>query len=71
MVSGNPAKTATILRSSLADMPSALREDAQARLVEAESRAGNQAGARQAAEEYRRLFPSGQRRSEVERWSEP
>lgn len=68
---GNPAKAARILRSSLSDMPSALREDAQARLVEAESRAGNRAGAQQAAEEYRRLFPAGQRLHEVERWSAP
>lgn len=68
---GNPAKTAQILRSSLPDMPSALREDAQARLVEAESRAGNRAGAQQAAEDYRRRFPAGQRLNEVERWSEP
>ncbi len=70
-LAGNPAKAAQILRSSLSDMPSALREDAQARLVEAESRAGNQAGARQAAEEYRRRFPAGQRSHEVERWSQP
>ncbi|RYZ02539.1 MAG: hypothetical protein EOO73_31360 [Myxococcales bacterium] len=68
---GNAAKSARVLRSSLTDMPPALREDAQARLVEAESRAGNVAGARQAAEEYRRLFPAGQRLREVERWSEP
>jgi transmembrane sensor len=68
---GSPARTAQILRSSLQDMPPALREDAQARLVEAESRAGNQAGALRAAEEYRRRFPSGQRLHEVERWSEP
>lgn len=68
---GNPAKTAQILRSSLEDMPSALREDAQARLVEAESRAGNRAGALRAAQEYRRRFPAGQRLNEVERWSEP
>lgn len=71
LVSGSPAKTAQILRSSLSDMPSALREDAQARLVEAESRTGNRAGAQQAAEEYRRRFPAGQRLNEVERWSEP
>jgi transmembrane sensor len=68
---GNPAKVARILRSSLPDMPSALLEDAHARLVEAESLAGDHAGARRAAEEYRRRFPAGQRLDEVERWSAP
>jgi transmembrane sensor len=67
----NPAKTARVLRSSLSDMPSGLREDAIARWVEAESRAGNVEGARRAAEEYRRSFPNGQRLPEVERWSAP
>ena len=71
LIAKNPAKAAQILRSSLSDMPSALREDAQARLVEAESRAGNRAGAQQAAEEYRRRFPAGIRLHEVERWFEP
>jgi len=71
LIAKNPAKAAQILRSSLSDMPSALREDAQARLVEAESRAGNRAGAQQAADEYRRRFPAGIRLHEVERWFEP
>lgn len=71
IISGNPARAAQILRSSLSDMPSALEEDARARLVEAESRAGNRPAAQQAADEYRRRFPAGQRLAEVERWSAP
>jgi transmembrane sensor len=71
LMAGNPAKAAQILRSSLSDMPAALREDAQARWVEAESRAGDLAAAQRAADEYRLRFPTGQRLQEVERWSKP
>lgn len=71
LIGTQPAKAARVLRSSLSDMPSALREDALARLVEAESRAGNRAAAQRAADDYRQRFPAGQRLHEVERWSEP
>jgi transmembrane sensor len=71
LIGQNPAKAARLLRSSLSEMPSALLEDAQARLVEAESRAGNRAAAQHAADDYRKRFPAGQRLHEVERWSAP
>ena len=70
IMGGNPARAAEILQKSLTDVPSALQEDARARLVEAESRAGNRAAAREAAAEYQRRFPAGQRLRDVERWSE-
>jgi hypothetical protein len=71
VIAANPAKAARLLRSSLADMPQTLLEDALARLVEAEGRSGNSAGAARAAAEYLRQFPTGRRAEEVERWSRP
>lgn len=69
LMTTDPAKAATILRGSIADMPQPLMEDAMARLVEAEARAGNAAAANLAAAEYLRRFPQGRRASEVRRWS--
>jgi transmembrane sensor len=66
-----PARAATILRSSLTDMPQALLEDASVRLVEAEGRAGHRDAAARAAADYLRRFPAGRRGDEVRRWSEP
>lgn len=71
LLATNPAKAARILRSSLSDMPQPLLEDSWARLVEAEARAGNTAGAARAAEDYLQKFPAGQRAEEVRRWSSP
>ncbi len=71
LLNGDPARAARILRSSLADMPQALIEDAAVRLVEAESRAGNREGAARAAADYERRFPAGRRLDEVRRWSAP
>jgi len=71
LIAQDPAKAAQVLRSSLADMPPALLEDASARLVEAESRAGNREAAATAAADYLRRFPAGRRAAEVRRWSEP
>lgn len=71
LMGGQPAKAAQILRSSLSDMPQALLEDASVRLVEAESRSGNQAAAARAADDYSRRFPAGRRAEEVQRWSKP
>jgi transmembrane sensor len=45
--------------------PSDLREDAHARLVEARARAGDDAGARAAAQDYLRLFPDGRHAEQV------
>lgn len=71
LIGGQPAQAAQILRSSLSDMPQALLEDASVRLVEAESRSGNQAAAARAADDYSRRFPAGRRAEEVQRWSKP
>jgi len=71
LIASDPAKAATILRSSLSDMPQALLEDASVRLVEAEKRAGNSEAATRAAADYERRFPAGRRADEVRRWSEP
>jgi transmembrane sensor len=71
LIGGEPAKAAQILRSSLSDMPQALLEDASVRLVEAESRSGNQEAAARAADDYARRFPAGRRAEEVRRWSKP
>jgi transmembrane sensor len=46
-----------------------LREDALARRVESLSRAADAAGARAAAEEYARRYPTGRWQAEVARWS--
>jgi transmembrane sensor len=49
-------------------VPPGLEEDAYVRLVEARERAGDRAGARRAAEEYRVRFPHGALSHEVSRW---
>ena len=64
-----PRRAASVLRESFGAMPAGLVEDALARRVEAEGRAGNFAEARRLAAEYERRFPSGQRLREVTRWS--
>ncbi len=50
-------------------VPPGLEEDARARLVEARARAGDMAGARRAAEDYRARFPRGTLGPEVSRWA--
>jgi transmembrane sensor len=50
-------------------LPLTLKEDAQARLVEALSRAGNSAGAERVAAQYRMAYPAGRRAADVERWA--
>jgi transmembrane sensor len=50
-------------------LPLTLKEDAQARLVEALSRAGDSAGAERAATRYRMAYPAGRRAADVERWA--
>jgi transmembrane sensor len=49
-------------------LPAELEEDAYLRLVEARSRAGDEAGARAAAEAYETRYPGGSRRAAMERW---
>jgi transmembrane sensor len=51
------------------EVPSGLAEDALARLVEAEARAGRRERARQVAEDYQLRYPNGARRAEVRSWA--
>jgi transmembrane sensor len=62
-----PARAATALQRALdLGVPHSLREDVRARLVEAQSRSGNRAATRAAAEAYLREFPDGRYRAQVE-----
>ncbi len=66
---GQPAEAAQAFAQCLSlAPPSALAEEALARLVESEARAGHAEQAQHRAEEYRKRFPSGRRSREVERW---
>lgn len=47
-----------------------LLEDARARRVEALAHASDASGAREAAADYARLYPSGRWQTEVQAWSE-
>ncbi len=64
----SPVRASRALDRALADAPPGLEEDVLARLVEARARAGDRGGARRAAIEYERRFPSGARLAEVRRW---
>jgi transmembrane sensor len=67
---GDPADAADSFARAIAlHVPPGLEEDTAARLVEARARAGDMAGARRAAEEYRRRFPAGARSRDVSRWT--
>jgi transmembrane sensor len=67
----DPALAATALEGSMQGMPKALAEDALARRVEAEARAGNRARAAELAREYLERFPNGHRAHDVRRWLDP
>jgi transmembrane sensor len=67
----NPDQAARVLRDAFAAMPAGLLEDALARRVEAEARAGHREEAARLAAEYERQFPAGQRTDEVRRWTAP
>lgn len=67
----DPVRAARALDLSMASMPSSLAEDALARLVEAEARAGRAEQAARLADEYFRRFPRGHRIQDVKRWLEP
>ena len=67
---GDAADAADSFARALAlHVPAGLEEDARARLVEARARAGDGAGARRAADEYRSRFPQGARDHEVSTWA--
>ncbi|HEX4337335.1 MAG TPA: FecR domain-containing protein [Polyangiaceae bacterium] len=66
---GNPALASNHLASAMMrGLPVALADDALARLVEANARAGNLNGARDAAARYRALYPNGRHTSDLDRW---
>jgi transmembrane sensor len=67
----DPALAATALEGSMQGMPQGLAEDALARRVEAEARAGRHARAAELAREYLERFPNGHRAHDVRRWLEP
>jgi hypothetical protein len=69
-VSSDPARAASDIAQALqGKLPDGLREGAQARLVEAHTRAGNRAAARAAANAYRAAYPGGRYLNEIERWT--
>jgi transmembrane sensor len=69
-VDAEPARAAGALDESMSDMPKSLAEDALARLVQAEGRAGRRENARKLAREYSERFPDGHRAEDVKRWAE-
>lgn len=69
VLDSDPARAASVLRDAFGAVPTALVEDALARRVEAEGRAGHLDEAARLAGEYRRRFPNGQRSAEVDRWA--
>jgi transmembrane sensor len=60
------AASAALQRALELGVPRSLREDVDARLVEAHVRAGDAAAARAGAEAYLREFPTGRHRAEME-----
>lgn len=66
---GQPSRAARAFERALGlGAPLALEEDLRARLVESWVRAGDLEAARSAGDAYRRRFPDGRRKAEVERW---
>jgi transmembrane sensor len=66
-----PGHAARLLEASADAMPKGLAEDALARRVEAEARAGHQEKAARLAREYFTRFPNGHRAGDVGRWATP
>lgn len=67
---GQPVEAQAAFRACLRrSPPSAVAEDALARLVEAQSRSGARDAARASAREYERRYPNGPRLSDVRRWA--
>jgi transmembrane sensor len=67
----DPARAAEALSQSMEAMPGGLAQDALARQIEAEGRAGNRARAKALARDYLRRFPEGHHARDVQRWLEP
>jgi transmembrane sensor len=66
---GRPAEAAQAFSRCLALAPPAvLAEDALARLAEASAQAGDLAGARSTAQQYRQRYPNGRHLIELDRW---
>jgi transmembrane sensor len=66
---GQPAAAAQSFSQALSlGLPAPLVEDARARIVEAHARAGNRDAARNAADQYDKLYPAGRHASAVRRW---
>lgn len=67
-----PSQAVPAFENALAlKLPATLAEDARARLVEALTRSGDAARARDAATLYRSQYPQGARRADVDQWSPP
>ncbi len=67
---GRPARAAEAFNRVIAlGEPRSLQEDAHARLVQAQARAGAWEQAREAAARYERLYPEGYRLQDVRRWA--
>lgn len=67
----NPARAAQALRATIDGMPTALQENASARLVEAYAKSGQTKNAQNAAQRYLERFPNGRRAEDVRRWTAP
>jgi transmembrane sensor len=67
---GQPAAAARDFSKAIAlGLPSGLMEDAFGYLVEARGKAGDSAGARAAAESYRKKFPNSSRAESLTKWA--
>jgi transmembrane sensor len=67
---GQPGEAQAAFRTCLnRSPPSAIAEDALARLVEAQSRSGAREAALASAREYERRYPNGRRLAHVRRWT--
>jgi transmembrane sensor len=72
LVLGNsPGAVVAFERCLALNPPRILREDAFARLAQARAASGDAAGARQAAEEYLRLYPDGRRAEAMRQLASP
>ena len=66
---GKPAQAVVAFRNCLRfSPPSAVAEDALARLVQAQARSGDLAGARSTARDYELRYPTGRRLTDVWQW---
>jgi transmembrane sensor len=69
---GQPGEAESAFRTCLRlSPPGAVAEDALARLVEAQARAGKLEAARATARQYEQRYANGRRLSDVQRWANP